>query len=408
MTGDFSQALGPQLDDWARQHLLRHRRQVQVLHQHPDLDAQAGLGSVLSLDGRAMLAFGSNDYLGLAHHPALKAAAQASAERDGVGATASALVCGHHHAHEALDQALAAHVGLPRALSFHSGYGANVGIVPALVGPPDAVFSDALNHACLIDGIRLSKAALHVIPHRDLQALDTALAASTARRKLVVSDAVFSMDGTLADVPALLALCEAHDAWLLLDDAHGHGVLGPHGEGVLAHHGLAGEALQRASGRLIYMATLGKAAGVAGAFVAGQAVLIDWLMQRARTYMFATAPPPMLAQTLCASVQVMREETWRRERLQALRTQLAEGVLRLRLPWPLMPSVTAIQPLMVGSNEDAMALMQALEAQGVWVPAIRPPTVPVGTARLRISLTAAHSPAQVDRLLAALAQAVRG
>jgi len=408
MTGDFSQALQPQLDAWAQDHLLRHRREVQVLHQHPDLDAQAGVGSVLSLDGQAMLSFGSNDYLGLAHHPALIAAAQASAQQDGVGAMASALVCGHHTAHETLERDLAAHVGLPRALSFHSGYAANVGIVPALVGPQDEVFSDALNHACLIDGIRLSKATLNVIPHGDLAALATALASSTARRKLVVTDAVFSMDGTVADVPALLALCEAHDAWLLIDDAHGYGVLGPNGEGSLAHHGLVGQALHRASARLIYMATLGKAAGVAGAFVAGQTVLIDWLTQRARTYMFATAPPPMLAQALSASVRAMRDETWRRERLLALQAQLAEGVQRLRLPWRLMPSITPIQPLVVGSNANAMALMQSLMVQGVWVPAIRPPTVPEGTARLRISLSAAHSPRQVDRLLAALAQAAGG
>ncbi len=406
-TGDLTQALQPQLDDWDQGHLLRHRRQVQVPSAHPGIDAQAGLGSMLSLDGQAMLSFGSNDYLGLAHHPALIQAMQHSAARDGAGAMASALVCGHHTAHEALDQALAAHVGLPRALSFHSGYSANVGIIPALVGPEDAVFSDALNHACLIDGIRLSRAQSQVLPHGDLGALQQALAASPARRKLVVSDAVFSMDGAVADVPALLALCEAHDAWLMLDDAHGFGVLGPNGEGCLAHHGLVGEALARASGRLIYMATLGKAAGVAGAFVAGQAVLIDWLMQRARTYMFATAPPPPLAAALCASVQVMREEPWRRERLGQLRFQLAEGVQRLQLPWRLMPSDTPIQPLLVGCNADAMRLMSALGERGVWVPAIRPPTVPEGTARLRISLSAAHSPAQVDRLLAALADSAQ-
>lgn len=408
MTGEFSQALQPQLDDLALHQLLRRRRQVQVVHHHADLDGLAGLGSVLSLDGCEMLSFGGNDYLGLAHHPALKAAAVAATLAEGVGATASALVCGHHASHEALEQSLAAHVGLPRALSFHSGYAANVGIVPALMGPQDAVFSDALNHACLIDGIRLSKATAHVCPHRDLQALESALAASSARRKLVVTDAVFSMDGSLADVPALLDLCEAHDAWLLIDDAHGYGVLGDQGQGSLAHHGLVGEALARASTRLIYMATLGKAAGVAGAFVAGQSVLIDWLVQRARTYMFATAPPPALAAALCVAVDVIRQEAWRRERLKQLRLQLAEGVARLQLPWRLMPSETPIQPLLVGSNEQAMSLMAVLSDQGVWVPAIRPPTVPEGTARLRISLSAAHSPGQVDRLLAALADAARG
>ena len=407
MTGSLTDALQPQLDDWAQRHLLRHRREVRVLTQHPDLDAQAGPGSVLELDGRAMLSFGSNDYLGLAHHPALIAAAQASAAADGVGSMASALVCGHHTPHQALDEALAAHVGLPAALAFHSGYAANVGIIPALVGPEDAVFSDALNHACLIDGVRLSKAQSTIWPHRDLAALEAALQASTARRKLIVTDAVFSMDGTLADVPALLALCERHDAWLMIDDAHGYGVFGARGEGSLAHWGLSGEALLRASERLIYMATLGKAAGVAGAFVAGQTALVEWLKQRARTYMFATAPPPMLAAALTASVQAMQTETWRRERLQALASQLQAGVQRLALPWRLMPSITPIQPLIVGANAGAMRLMQALADQGVWVPAIRPPTVPEGTARLRISLTAAHSPSQVDRLLSALAQSAR-
>ncbi len=407
MNGTLSDALQPQLDDWAQQHLLRQRRQVQV-HQpaagHADLDADAGPGSVLVLDGRPMLAFGSNDYLGLAHHPGVIAAVQDSVARDGAGAMASALVCGHHTPHEALEQALAAHVGLPQALSFHSGYVANVGIIPALVGPQDAVFSDALNHACLIDGIRLSKAALEVYPHRDLEALTDALARSTARRKLIVTDAVFSMDGTLADVPALLPLCERFDAWLLIDDAHGYGVLGPQGEGSLAHHGLLGAELQRASQRLIYMATLGKAAGVAGAFVAGQPALVDWLKQRARTYMFATAPPPMLAAGLLAAVNAIREEGWRRQRLQALREQLARGVAELRLPWRLMPSVSPIQPLVVGSNAAVMQVMQGLADEGVWVPAIRPPTVPQGTARLRVSLTAAHSSPQVDRLLQALAR----
>ncbi|MEY4763373.1 MAG: 8-amino-7-oxononanoate synthase [Pseudomonadota bacterium] len=405
MTGDLTQALRPQLDDWAERHLLRQTRQVQVITHHADLDAEAGLGSVLSIDGQAMLSFGSNDYLGLAHHPEVVAAAQEGAALFGAGAMASALVCGHHAPHEALELALAAHVGLPQALSFHSGYAANVGVIPALVGPQDEVFSDALNHACLIDGIRLSKARATVWPHRDLAGLAQALAASTARRKLIVTDAVFSMDGALADVPALLALCERHDAWLMVDDAHGYGVLGAQGQGSLAHHGLVGEALQAASSRLIYMATLGKAAGVAGAFVAGQPALIDWLRQRARTYMFATAPPPMLATALCAAIGAMQAESWRRERLSLLRAQLIDGVRARALPWTLMPSPTPIQPLVVGSNADAMRLMAALAEQGVWVPAIRPPTVPEGTARLRISLTAAHSPRQVTRLLDALSQA---
>lgn len=393
-------------------HLARHRRQVMPLQAPADLvgDDEALRGTHFLIDGQPRLSFGSNDYLGLSQHPALIEAAQQAAARYGVGATASPLVCGHSPAHEALEQDLAARVGLPRALYFYAGYAANVGIVPALVGKGDAVFSDALNHACLIDGIRLSRADLHVVPHADLGALAQALAVSTARRKLVVTDAVFSMDGNVADVPALMALCEQHDAWLLIDDAHGFGVLGEHGEGALSYHGMAGAngvapAWQGRMDRLIYMATLGKAAGVAGAFVAGEPSMVEWVMQKARTYMFATATPAMIAEALRAALRVMHEEGWRRNHLRALQARLREGVEAAGLPWRLMPSDTAIQPLIIGRNEDALAVMTALDAQGVWVPAIRPPTVPEGTARLRISLSAAHTLAQVDQLCRALAQA---
>jgi 8-amino-7-oxononanoate synthase len=368
-------------------------------------------GTHYLINGQARLSFGSNDYLGLSQHPAVITAAQEAAARYGVGATASPLVCGHSPAHEALENELAALVGLPRALYFYAGYAANVGIIPALVGKGDAVFSDALNHACLIDGIRLSRAELHVVPHADLAALEQALLASTARRKLVVTDAVFSMDGNVADVPALMALCERYDAWLMIDDAHGFGVLGEHGEGTLSYFGMAGRdgvapAWQGRMDRLIYMATLGKAAGVAGAFVAGEPSMVEWVLQKARTYMFATATPAMIAEALRASVRVMQEEGWRRAHLRALQRRLREGIAAADLPWHLMPSDTAIQPLIIGSNEAALAVMARLDEQGVWVPAIRPPTVPEGTARLRISLSAAHTLAQVDQLVAALTQAV--
>lgn len=374
-----------------------------------------GTGGVqVWVDGQPRLAFGSNDYLGLAQHPAVIEAACAATREHGAGATASALVCGHSPAHQALEDALAAHTGLPRALFFHSGYAANVGVIPALVGKGDAVFSDALNHACLIDGARLSRAGIHIVAHRDLHALDAALSASPARRKLVTTDTVFSMDGSLADLPALLALCERRGAWLLVDDAHGLGVLGDHGEGALAHFGLAGQGRVAAPAllaRLVYMATLGKAAGVAGAFIAGAPELVDWMAQRARTYMFATAPPPGQAAALVAALAVMRDEPWRRQRVQQLVAQLRQGVHQSqaegRLPahWQLLDSHSAIQPLVVGSNDAALALMQRLDGQGLWVPAIRPPTVPEGTARLRISLTAAHEPQHVARLLQALVAA---
>lgn len=409
MTGLFDQELA----QLRAAHLARQRRQVMPLKAPADLsdDEEALRGTHYLIDGQARLSFGSNDYLGLSQHPALIAAAQQAAARYGVGATASPLVCGHSPAHEALELELAALVGLPRALYFYAGYAANVGIIPALVGRGDAVFSDALNHACLIDGIRLSRAELHVVPHADLDALAQALQASTARRKLVVTDAVFSMDGDVANVPALMDLCERHDAWLMIDDAHGFGVLGEHGEGTLSYHGMAGckgvaPAWQGRMDRLIYMATLGKAAGVAGAFVAGEPSMVEWVLQKARTYMFATATPAMIAEALRASVRVIQTEDGRRSHLRALQQRLREGLAAAGLPWQLLPSDTAIQPLVIGRNEDALAVMSKLDAQGVWVPAIRPPTVPEGTARLRISLSAAHTLDQVDQLCRALAQTV--
>lgn len=405
----------PELAQWQAAQRMRTRRQVApaVAPASLGLDDEALRGTTYLIDGQERLSFGSNDYLGLSQHPALMAAAHEAIDRYGVGATASPLVCGHSPAHEALEAELAAMVGLPRALYFYAGYAANVGAIPALVGRGDAVFSDALNHACLIDGIRLSRAELNVYPHGDLAALAQALQTSTAKRKLVVTDAVFSMDGNVVDVPALLALCEQHDAWLMIDDAHGFGVLGEHGDGTLSHQGIAGRegvaaAWQGRLDRLVYMATLGKAAGVAGAFIAGHPAMVEWVMQKARTYMFATAAPAVVAESLRAALRVMQEDPQRRTHLQTLRQRLRDGVEAARLPWTLMPSDTAIQPLVIGSNADAMQVMAALDAQGVWVPAIRPPTVPEGTARLRISLSAAHTVEQIDRLVAALAQATAG
>jgi 8-amino-7-oxononanoate synthase len=357
-------------------------------------------GVCIRVDGRPMLAFCSNDYLGLAHHPALIDAACAGAKRFGVGAGASPLVSGHSAANDALEHELAAFVGLPRALYFYAGYATNIGIVPALVGEGDALFSDALNHACLIDGARLSRARVHRYAHADLGALQREMAQSPARRKLVISDAVFSMDGDIADIPGLLELCERHDALLLLDDAHGFGVLGE-GHGCLAQFGLTG---RRASRRVLYMATLGKAAGVAGAFVAGDAAQVEWLVQKTRSYIFATAAPPLLAEALRASLVLIESEGWRREHLQRLilrlRDRLGDGLRGGR--WRLAASTTPIQPLVIGANDEALEVMQGLSEQGVWVPAIRPPTVPEGSARLRIALSAAHSEADVDLLVAAL------
>jgi 8-amino-7-oxononanoate synthase len=266
-------------------------------------------------------------------------------------------------------------------------------VVSALVGRGDAVFADRLNHASLNDAALVSRAAFKRYAHNDLAALERLLQTTSARRRLIIVDAVFSMDGDIAPVPALLELCTRYDAYLLIDDAHGFGVLGAQGRGTLAHFDIESE-------RVIYMATLGKAAGVAGAFVAGSADLIESLVQNARTYIYTTATPPLLAQALLTSLQVIEQEEWRRERLHELIDQLQRELAGG--PWHLLPSDTPIQPLLVGGNAEALALSTRLAAQGLLVPAIRPPTVPQGTARLRISLSADHSAADVTRLTTAL------
>lgn len=378
------------------QSLRRRRRTVR-----PDAGAR------MIVDGESLLAFCSNDYLGLANDPALKAAVHAAVEVYGVGAGASPMVSGHSVANAALEEDLADAVRLPRALYFYAGYATNASIVPALVGPGDALFSDALNHACLIDGARLSRAEVHRFAHGDVDQLGALLAASPARRKLVISDAVFSMDGDVADIQALLRLCERHDALLLLDDAHGFGVLGPQGRGALAAAGLTGPA---ASPRVLYMATLGKALGVAGAFVAGPVRLVEWLLQKTRSYTYATAAPALLAEAARASLRCVLgpDGEQRRQHLQGLIAQLRNGLKRGSDPaldaagWALLPSDTGIQPLVVGDNAEVLAVMTGLRERGLWVPAIRPPTVPAGTARLRIALSAAHRHADVDALLDAL------
>ncbi|HEY4373667.1 MAG TPA: 8-amino-7-oxononanoate synthase [Burkholderiales bacterium] len=374
------------LDALREQALLRTRRVVET-----------ACGPHIRVDGRELLSFASNDYLGLAADPALVEAACAGARRWGVGSGASDLVSGHYGAHAVTESALAEHVGLARALLFSTGYMANVGAITALVGSGDAVFSDALNHASIIDGVRLSGAERHIYPHLDLAALEARLAASTAKRKLVVTDAVFSMDGDLAPLPALLEMCERHDAWLMADDAHGIGVLGEAGSGSLSHWNIEP---QRAMRRMVYIGTLGKAAGVSGAFAAGAPETIEWLVQRARTYIFTTGAPAMLATAILASVGLMQQGEARRVQLRKLIAQLRAGMQGRR--WQLMDSQTAIQPLVLGENSEALRVAAGLLEMGIWAPAIRPPTVPAGTARLRITLSAAHAQADVERLLSAL------
>ncbi len=374
--------LSPQLAELEAKSLLRKRRVV-----------TGSQSTRLVVDGKTYLSFCSNDYLGLANHPALTEALIRGARDHGVGAGASHLISGHMSPHEELEIALAEFIGLPRALYFSTGYMANTGVIPALAGRGDGIFSDALNHACIIDGARLSRADVQVYPHADMAVLGHLLDASSAARKLVVSDAVFSMDGDIAPVKELVALCEHHDAWLLLDDAHGFGVLGAKGRGVLEHFAIR-------SSNVVYMGTLGKAAGVSGAFVAGQPDVIEWLVQRARTYVFSTASPPALAVALQESLRTIEKESWRREQLQTLAARLRSGLAGL--PWNLLPSQTAIQPLIIGENEAALKVMARLQEMNIWAPAIRPPTVPAGTARLRISLSAAHSIDDIDSLVEGL------
>jgi 8-amino-7-oxononanoate synthase len=423
-----------ELNERAALGLLRQRRMLQS-PQAPHI----------TVDGKSYLSFCSNDYLGLANHPQLIAALQQGAQQHGVGAGAAHLVSGHGATHHQLEHELAAFVGKPAALLFSTGYMANLGIVQALVGKGDTVFADKFNHASLNDAMQLSRAKVKRYRHNDMAQLASLLeqcentsssrreqgemqgaaqqatrhtevvdeervstrhssshAQKTDRgvgRKLVITDAVFSMDGDLAPLPELLALCEQHDAWLLIDDAHGFGVLGAQGRGSLAHFGIASE-------RVICMATLGKAAGVFGAFVAAEQVVIDTLVNHARSYVYTTATPPALASALLESLQQIANGDELRGHLQRLIAQLRSGLRGL--PWSLMPSATAIQPLLVGGNQAALKLSEKLRERGIWVAAIRPPTVPQGTARLRITLSAAHRAADVTRLIETLHELAQG
>jgi 8-amino-7-oxononanoate synthase len=354
-------------------------------------------GRNATVDGKKVLNFASNDYLGLAGNAEIARALADGALQWGAGSGASHLVSGHLAPHEALEQEIAAFTGFPRTLTFSTGYLANLAVTPTLAGRGDAVFADKLNHASLIDAMQLAKAngaEIQRYPHNDVAALERLLAASTARNKLIVTDAVFSMDGDLAPLPLLYALAERYDAWLVIDDAHGFGVLGPHGKGSLGHFNLP------ASKRIVLMGTLGKAAGVGGAFVAGAETAIEYLLQKGRSYIFTTAQPPAVACALSKSLQLIRDGDVLRADLMARIGQLRDGLAGLKLK--LLPSPTAIQPLIVGDNDAAVALSKALWERGLWVPAIRPPTVPKGTARLRISVSAAHTAADIESLIAAL------
>lgn len=375
------EGLAGDLATLASQGLSRKRRSV---------EAREGLR--YTLEGRSVLNFASNDYLGLADHPAIVEAAIDGARRWGVGAGASHLVSGHFAVHEELERRLAAFVGTADALLFSTGFMVNSGVIAALVGRGDAIFADRLIHASLVDGALLSRADLRRYPHCDLEALERMLASSRAPRKLIVTDSVFSMDGDIAPLAELLHLAERFDAWLLADDAHGFGVLGPQGRGACAAAGLSSE-------RIVYIGTLGKAAGVSGAFVAGSRLLIDWLQQKTRSYMFTTGSAPLLAEALLVALELIEQGDDLRSRLGEHISALARARIRCG---ELRSSPTAIQPLILGDNARASACSRALLDEGFWVPAIRPPTVPAGSARLRLSLSAGHSADELATLISAL------
>ena len=382
-----------QLAQLGQQDLLRRRR----------VTGSPNAAQII-VDGRQLLAFCSNDYLGLAAHPQIQQALQLGVQKYGVGSGASHLISGHFAAHAELEQRLgqmqARFIPDARALYFSSGYMANLALLSGLAAMDVAgteIFSEALNHASIIDGSRLARCKVKIVPHADVTALENLLQQSSATTKIVVTDSVFSMDGVIAPLQAMLALCERYNAWLMVDDAHGFGVLGSTGAGVL-------EQLNLSSPNLLYMGTLGKAAGVAGAFVAAHGSVVEWLIQKARPYIYTTGAPPSLAQALLTSLDIIQgaEGKQRRAHLQGLIAQFKAATGSGLAGMELMQSDTQIQPLIVGENRWAMQYAAQLAERGIWVPAIRPPTVPSGTARLRVSLSAAHSSEDVTALTDAL------
>ncbi|WP_110951550.1 8-amino-7-oxononanoate synthase [Pseudomonas bohemica] len=372
---------------------LAARRAEHLYRQRPLL--QSPQGPEVVVDGKPLLAFCNNDYMGLANHPDVVAAWKAGAERWGVGGGASHLVIGHSTPHHELEEALADLTGRPRALLFSNGYMANLGAVTALVGQGDTVLEDRLNHASLLDAGLLSGARFSRYLHNDPESLNTRLEKAVGDT-LVVTDGVFSMDGDIADLPALAKVAKAKNAWLMVDDAHGFGPLGANGAGIVEHFGLSTEEVP------VLIGTLGKSFGTAGAFVAGSEELIETLIQFARPYIYTTSQPPALACATLKSLELLRSEHWRREHLQALIKQFRNGAQALGLE--LMDSFTPIQPILIGDSGRALRLSQMLRERGLMVTAIRPPTVPAGSARLRVTLSAAHSEAQVQLLLEALEQ----
>jgi len=380
---------------------LAQRRAQHLYRQRRIIDGPQG--PRLHCDGDILLSFCSNDYLGLANHPHLVQALQQGAERYGVGSGASHLISGHSRAHHELELALADFCGQPRALLFSTGYMANLGVITALADRHDIVYQDRLNHASLIDATQLSGARLQRYHHGDTQALQRLLEKYPQQHSLIASDGVFSMDGDIAPLPDLLHLAEQQDSWLLLDEAHALGVIGKQGQGSREYFSLPGPASpENQLKRLITVGTLGKAFGTSGAFVAGSQDLIETLIQQARTYIYTTALSPAIAHATLTSLKLITSESWRREHLQMLIQRFRDGAQQLALP--LMKSETPIQPLLLGDSEQALLHSKQLLQQGILISAIRPPTVPQGQARLRITLSAAHQEEDIDQLLDALSR----
>ncbi|RLA20639.1 MAG: 8-amino-7-oxononanoate synthase [Gammaproteobacteria bacterium] len=361
---------------------------------------QTAQSTEVEVGGRKVINFCSNDYLGLANHPDVIAAFQQGAARYGVGSGSAHLVCGHSEAHHTLEEALAKFTGRDRALLFSTGYMANMGAISALIGRSGEVFEDRLNHASLLDGGWLSTAKFSRYRHADMASLESLLKKSTADEKLLVSDGVFSMDGDIAPLPEMVALCEQYGVQLLIDDAHGFGVLGEQGGGCASYYSLSQKEIP------VLVGTLGKAFGTFGAFVAGSEELIEYLIQKSRSYIYTTALPPAVAEATLTSLKILQEEDWRRERLKKLIGRFRIGAERLGIK--LMTSETPIQPILIGESDKATVVSERLLKRGIWISAIRPPTVPKGSARLRVTLSAEHSDDQLDRLLDALAGAMYG
>ncbi|MBL1261437.1 MAG: 8-amino-7-oxononanoate synthase [Thiotrichaceae bacterium] len=388
MTLDLAAELTSRLAKQKQQHRYRSRK---VIDSPQDVELQCG--------GKPLLSFCSNDYLGLANHPALVKALKDGAERYGVGSGASHLVTGHNYAHHALEEALAEFTQRPRALLFSSGYMANLGVISALTNPQSNIHEDRLNHASLIDAARLSGAAMRRYPHNDIEILNKYLEKSNDDHPFIITDGVFSMDGDIAPLPQLATTAAQHNATLMVDDAHGIGVLGEQGRGTIEHFGLNHDDVP------ILVGTLGKAFGTAGAFVAGSEEIIETLIQQARTYIYTTALPPAIAHATMTSLKLIETEAWRREKIQALIQYFRNGAKQLGLN--IEPSRTPIQPLIIGDSAETTRISDALQQQGILISAIRPPTVADHSARLRITFSANHTEVHIEQLLSSLAKVMK-